>query len=819
MLWWVGWLWLVLLWPLPGLAQYTTNGTLYSLQVSGLVSNRLNVVIFSEGFTTNTLASSFLADATNVMQNLFAAAPFQEYQSYFNVYAIAVPSTNNGSTQPYYGVTNHTFFSSQYDPVYNSIISVPTSGLQKMTNLITHLLPQCGLPIILVNYPSPNAAGGGGPAAVIDTGAFAYQVEPHEIGHTLGHLQDEYNYGYTDSGLNITQPAANTCFITNQFSNLIWSASLTNSAKFLTNVSWRVWITNGTLLPTTSGGVGLYLGANYATSNWYRPEASCTMQTLGVPFCSICSEALIKAIYQRARPIDLFNPGTNTVLLFTNPQPATFSVTCQQPLSHNLLTQWFTNGVAVVGATNPVFTFHPGNVQNGSYTLRAQVSDPTSLVLNDPSNLLSQQITWNLNVALTSQLALGESGLGTFSPNYSNVWLLVGQSYSITSAPAAGFVFSNWTGGLGQPSSVLTNQPVLSFLMQSNLALYANLVETSRPSITLSNLVSGQRITNSLYTVTGSATDSWGISGVYWQVNNGAWNNTTGTTNWSATLNLTPGTNLFQMYAVNRGSLATTNAALSFQSVVTNRLTLSQTGLGTFTPNYSNAWLEIGRNYAITSAPAAGFVFNHWTTGTATLTNSTALTFLMASNLALTGTFTETSRPTVTITNLTSGQKVKGSIVTLLGNATDSWSVSGVWCQVSNHGGWTVASSLSTNPFSSWGASNLLLLPGTNWMQVYALNQGGLYSLTNSLFINATNATILLPSAMVLTNPQTTTSGYAFYLVVTGNVAGVIQASPDLTHWSSWTNFAGTNTKIGFLDLFTIPRTNRFYRASGYPGN
>ena len=70
-------------------------------------------------------------------------------------------------------------------------------------------------------------------------------------------------------------------------------------------------------------------------------------------------------------------------------------------------------------------------------------------------------------------------------------------------------------------------------------------------------------------------------------------------------------------YATDNSGNNSTTSSVSFQYVVTNQLHIRTNGLGTISPtNYSNGWLEIGRNYSITSAPATGFVFTNWTVST-----------------------------------------------------------------------------------------------------------------------------------------------------------------------------------------------------------
>jgi hypothetical protein len=71
---------------------------------------------------------------------------------------------------------------------------------------------------------------------------------------------------------------------------------------------------------------------------------------------------------------------------------------------------------------------------------------------------------------VTSPLTLVTNGIGTITRGFSGSVLEVGRSYSVTAVPGAGQVFSNWDG------SVTSTNPMLTFVMQTNMILTANFI-------------------------------------------------------------------------------------------------------------------------------------------------------------------------------------------------------------------------------------------------------------------------------------------------------------------------------------------------------
>jgi IgA Peptidase M64 len=362
-----------------------------TILTNGPTSNRLNVVVLSEGYTSGQLAQFFL-DASNAVNVLLSHPPYQEYRNYFNAFAIKVASNESGSDHPAWPSYRDTYFSSTYDPLGDYLITIPagSTGQGKVDALLHTFMPKCQLAVLLVNDSTQGGSDGFDKTAIASTSAVSAERLPsppgilsHETGHVLANLGDEYTTPYP--GFPDTEEPNTT--------------QQTNRAL----IKWKAWIATNTPVPTPysygDGVVGLFQGAHYHTTNWYRPQLNCAMGSPGVPFCAVCSEALVLAIYQRVRPVDGFSPAS-TNLTITNSQTLTFSLTLLQPVPNYLSVQWFTNGIPLSGVTNPAFTLSPPSLGNGNHLVSAVVRDNTPRVRNDPTNLLGQTVTWKLNVSI-----------------------------------------------------------------------------------------------------------------------------------------------------------------------------------------------------------------------------------------------------------------------------------------------------------------------------------------------------------------------------------------------------------------------------------
>lgn len=362
-------------------------------------------------------------------------------------------------------------------------------------------------------------------------------------------------------------------------------------------------------------------------------------------------------------------------------------------------------------------------------------------------------------VSLSSNLlTVQTSGKGTISPNYSNAVLRVGQNYSMTAAPASGFVFTNWTGSTNGTFVLYGNKPSVTFMMFTGLTMQANFKDTLKPYLKITNSLSEMVITNTKFKAIGVATDDEQMTFVTYSLNGAATNEVSsfdGWSNWVQTVSVAAGTNVLSIYATATNGNMTTDT-VTVVSISTNQLYVQMSGKGTISPNYSNALLNVGENYTINAAPASGFVFNNWTGATNQVfvlySKSSTLKFMMETGLVLQANFTDTLKPYLKITNAISGMLWTNSSFTVMGVATDDEAIASVNYSLNG------SEYEAVNPGNGWTnwSQQLTLNEGTNKFAVYALATNGNTSATNTITILRQPAVTLFAIAtnMDIVNPQ-----------------------------------------------------------------
>lgn len=365
-----------------------SQGTITQILTNGPTDKRINIVFLSEGYLQSQ-TNQFSANARSVLAKIIQTPPFDVYSNYFNAFSIFVASAEAGSDHPSGNAFKNTYFNSTYDSYGIAyLVTIPpndrdstyANGAGKVDMLLQNLMPEYDVSVLIVN--DTQYGGSGGWPLIASVNASSPEIAVHELGHGYAGLGDEYDTpypGYPDT----EEP--NTTRETNR-----------------TSIKWRDWILASTPVPTPETStyaalVGLFEGAHYHATGWYRPRRDCKMNHLSVPFCEVCAEALVKSTYGLVRPIESNSPPTNALITLVDTEAVTLTIARLQPATYDLKAQWFTNNVPVPGATNGVFTIAATELPAGTNEVKVEVVDLTTKVRTDPFQLLQDSRTWRIN--------------------------------------------------------------------------------------------------------------------------------------------------------------------------------------------------------------------------------------------------------------------------------------------------------------------------------------------------------------------------------------------------------------------------------------
>ena len=307
-------------------------GRVWNLIESGPADRKVDLLVISEGYTASELPK-FHADATRLINALFAEEPFRSRRGDFNVRGLDIPSPQSGVNRPNAGAFRRTPISAEYN-IFDSeryVLTLDNRALRDAAATAPYEFIE-----ILVNE---RTYGGGGifndqATASVDS-AFSEYVFVHEFGHHFAALADEY---YTSD---VAYETAKT-----EKKPEPWEPNVT-ALLDPAALKWRDLVTPGTPLPTPwpkekfeeqsrafqarrreirkqnapeeemdahfrrqlaadeqvlkSGAyptaVGAFEGASYEARGLYRPQADCIMFTRDrVGFCAVCRRAISRII-------------------------------------------------------------------------------------------------------------------------------------------------------------------------------------------------------------------------------------------------------------------------------------------------------------------------------------------------------------------------------------------------------------------------------------------------------------------------------------------------------------------------------------------
>ena len=162
--------------------------------------------------------------------------------------------------------------------------------------------------------------------------------------------------------------------------------------------------------------------------------------------------------------------------------------------------------------------------------------------------------------------------------------------------------------------------------------------DVTNPVVVITNSPANKsRITNAPVTIQGRASDDVAVAQVVYQVGSGPFQAAEGTDNWSALVQLAPGTNTVRVKSIDTSGNESPQLTRSFVLVLTSPLSLQINGDGTVTPNLNGQSLIVGNSYTMTAKARSGSVFSNWTRDL--IFGTPKLTFVMQSNMVLQANF------------------------------------------------------------------------------------------------------------------------------------------------------------------------------------
>lgn len=346
---------------------------------NGPINKNINLVFLGDGYQTSEL-DKYILDTKRIVDDIFSISPFKEYKTYFNAFAIKVPSTQSGVKHPQSSqdpdcspvpvMEPTTYFGSTLDAYGIHRLLVPA---RNVASALASSFPQYDQAFLVAN--SEYYGGSGGAVATASTNESGVEISIHEIGHSFALLADEYWAGevYAAEKPNMTKQSNPTL------------------------VKWKNWI--------GLGGISIY--GHEEAPTWYRPHQECKMRYLGYPFCNVCVETFTERIHTLVNPLLQHTPEQKN--LEVSGEPIEFSVSLLKPQPNTLKVIWKNNG-AIIAKNTESLSIPVQQFMVPLHTIKAEITDTTLLSKTDTH--LASHVTvveWKVHQELTTGLEVTSS--------------------------------------------------------------------------------------------------------------------------------------------------------------------------------------------------------------------------------------------------------------------------------------------------------------------------------------------------------------------------------------------------------------------------
>ncbi|MFD5366533.1 M64 family metallopeptidase [Streptomyces sp. NPDC127103] len=381
----------------PAAAETPTPGdgpAVVPVQTTGPADRRFNLVFMGDGYTAAEMPA-FRADLDRHLNTLWSVEPFASYRSYINVWAVEAPSAESGVDcdpgldAPARDTALDMGFWGGCNP--GSVQRLLTVDSRKAAALADLVPGTSGAnrQIVALAHSSTYGGAGGSYATASGGNALSSLITPHEIGHSLGGLQDEYDYyarGVPGEAYSGPEPSSTHHTL------------LTERQMRDQRAKWWRWLGE----ESESGGViGRREGGMYSTKGVWRPSRHSLMKTLGYAFDQVEREVMVRAISAKVNLVQDHTPNTAPV-----GADRTVWVDTLHPVGGALSVTWRLDGRTLPTRGARTVDLRALRLSPGPHTLTATVTDPTPFV-RDPavraSAALTRTVSWTVDPARTTE--------------------------------------------------------------------------------------------------------------------------------------------------------------------------------------------------------------------------------------------------------------------------------------------------------------------------------------------------------------------------------------------------------------------------------
>ena len=362
--------------------------TVVPIQVTGPAASRFNLVVMGDGYTAAELPK-FREQLDKHLNILWSIEPFKSYRNYVNVYAVEIASPESGVdcdpglTDPKRDTPLQMGFWGGCNPgSVQRLLTVSQAAATQYADLVPGTT-SANRQILAIGNSDTYGGAGGTYATASGGNALSALITPHELGHSLGGLQDEYDYyARGERGAPYQGPEPSS----------IHHTLLTEQQLLAQQKKWYRWLGE----PSESGGtIGRYEGGMYAGSGVWRPSAHSMMKALGYYFDQPSRERMTQRLSAKA---NLFQDSTPAGLVA--PDQVVWLQTLH-PVDHELDVTWTLDGTALPTANARSVDLSALDLAPGTHTLKATIVDPTEFI-RDPAVRPTAVRLWTIDPAATA---------------------------------------------------------------------------------------------------------------------------------------------------------------------------------------------------------------------------------------------------------------------------------------------------------------------------------------------------------------------------------------------------------------------------------